>query len=313
MLTTPTIYCLLLAIVEVPNVQAKSVRPIGVEAKLEDYPFLVHLSVTYPWSWTGEFKPLPFAGTYIKPSWVLTAAMVLRNVSTLWMTPLPDDAVECRMGLTQADPDTLKTVPAIKSKKLFTHPEFKLSLKFVLEVNVGLIYLKEPFELSETIGTIDLPTKAVDYDGKKLTIVGYSGIFNLLDAQTMEEFDKFRVPADHMKLRILRAQSTDCIEGLDDQICIGRKGESSSWAYDVGGPLIYKKRLVAIAVPNWSAEDIKHSVTYQILFPYKDWIDSSISGKMAGKLKTSDSPVQRHRAIPIVYFNLAVVYLIKFT
>lgn len=304
------IYCLLLAIVKVPYGEAKNnVKPIGDVAKLEDYPFLVYLSVEYPVT-PGPLTSLPFGGAYIRPLWVLTAGLVLRNISMLWLTTLPHDAVECRMGLRRADPESLRAAPAIRSKLLLTHPDMKLLLKSPNEANIGLVLLERPFGFSKTIGMVNLPPTVGNYVDKDVTLVGYSGIFILINALIIKKSNKYNVGPEHMKLRKLTAKTKKCHLGRPDHICIGHIGGSSAWAYDVGGPLLYNNQLIAIAVPDWSSKNIGEYATYQILGPYKAWIDASITSNVEKRM-SADS-VHRVRAISLyLNLNLAVVYLIK--
>lgn len=291
------ICCLLLALAEIPNSVAEpEAKQIGVEAKLEDFPFIAHINTNYEAN--GNKFTLQCAGSYIKPMWILTAALCILNVTTKYKEKLDVDAIECRMGVTQADPESLKSVPAIKPRKVYENDQ--LTLTDSVKHNLGLIQLEKTFALSATVGTIEYPRLPRDIAGKELTTVGYSTVYLLVVTE---------VPAENMKLRKLTAKAwteDQCKKGQSDgRICIGEPG-GTAWTFDQGGPLIYDNTLIGVATHATRAiedEGIFEDVNY-----HKAWLESTILNNMRGK-KTAGSAQRPIRTVSVIYLNIALLYL----
>lgn len=307
MIAVVKIWCLLIVFLLITNHEMEALTPgiIGNEANLEDYPFIVYLSVNY--KLLGETFTDPCAGTYIKSSWVLTAGECIRNSSAFWSDYVELNSLECRMGVRQADAAHLQSYPAIKAKRLFVHPRFDRE-RLTVKGNVGLVLLEKPFDLSETVATIDLPTAAIDLTGKTVTTVGYSTIYQYVPTYQ-------RVPDEYKKLRLLNAEvwyPTECrsnFRGVKGQVCIGEPA-GHAWAFDLGGPLLLGKQLVGIVTVDVD-KGLEFFGVYDELFQYKSWIESTIARILVGR-KMSNSVRRARVAIPIVFLNLVLVYLFKF-
>lgn len=303
MFTGLKICCLLLLFAKF---SVQNPEEFGVAANLEDYPFLVYLNVTF--YIFVNVRNTPCGGAYIKPSWVLTSGVCLRNFTLFWSRNILDDSMECRMGLPRGDFGTVERTPAIKSKKVFTHPSFSFGHDYFVS-NVGLVQLERPFELSPTVALIELPTAAVDLIGKEVTVIGYSTIWYHVSGY-------IEIPPEFMNLRTITAEvwpRKQCADkhATSDQFCIGGP-EEPSWCFDVGGPVLYENMLVGVSGPDINRNSPGEEALNQYIFPYTEWIESTISGNLAGRMMVAS--VQRPTAIPVVVcLSFALVYLIKFT
>lgn len=258
----------------------------------------------------GTSKSFICGGAYIKPSWVVTVAVCLRNFTAMFV-PIDRGAAECRMGISGGDANSLSAVQAIKSRSTHTHPKFVTTgVEMSMQTNVGLVLLEKPFELSPKVATIEIAAPGLDYVGKVITIAGYSSILLLY----MMTQGKSELPADTLKLRSRTGTAWEKAKckaeiGMADHFCIG-DSDDGPWEYDIGGPAIYNKQLIGISVTNAAPQNIDSCGIYQDVIVYKEWIDEVLSSNLEGKMS---SFIQRTRAIPVVvYLNLAVACLMKF-
>lgn len=301
-------YCLLsalpLAFAQFPDDETEYAGSdeVGKRAKLEDYPFLVQIEVKVEGTGeTSDSESIPCVGSYIKPKWVLTAAVCLKHFRNRSGKPkiVPDSNVQCKMGLTSAEEEQ-EAEANVKSAKIYVHSGFKIIPKYENDYsfghasfnNIGLVHLEKAFTLSSTIGTIALPTSPVDYGGKA-TVVGYDTLLGegFLNAT----------------LRALTAPiwpKNKCREKTNSstKICIGDDGvdELQQLEYDMGGPLIYNHMIIGVATPRM---DLQFQYgEYEDVYAHKDWINSII------KKDTSCC----YRSPKINILNLLIVCLIKF-
>lgn len=298
------IYYLLTAIV--PSVftqmsEHKEEKIIGNEAKLEDYPFLAHLTIVE--GMFGAPRSWPCGGSCIRPEWVLTSAVCLQLDHYETGVAVSDDAVEVRMGLRRAEPEQVKTITPIKSVAVIRHPDLAGKEDHVIN-NIGLVRLERAIDSSPTIGTIDLTSTVMDYS-RKVTMAGYSTITWI----RTEDPDS---PPGYMKLRSLTVPvwpKSKCDVNIHGgtQICLGEP-QGMIWGYDLGGPLIYNKQLIGVTAPNMN--QIYNYGVFEDVFAHKDWIETAITSEIKTR-KTSS--VQRLKATSIVYlFIYLIVYVIKF-
>lgn len=281
---------------------------LGHEAKVEDFPFLVHLSISINIPNIAGMPKLshyPCTGSYIKPWWVLTAAICLKNnynpSGLLGM--VPDVGVECRMGILRADLLQLQNIEPVNSEKLFVHSDFDLihagRIGLISIHNIGLVRLQKPFEPSSTVGFIDLPTTQIDYSGS-VTTAGY----NTAKWLERKEFDK-KVDLGLRTVTYAIWPKDKCKEmsNRTAKICVG-EAKDKPWKFDIGGPLIYQKLLIGIATPRTDFE-VKFG-TYEDVYTHKEWINYVT--RLTPKMFNCD---QRLRDSTIIYFNFVILYLIN--
>lgn len=268
MFPTAKIYCLLLLIVVVcgykrvrfSGMQAKIVG--GHEVKITEHPYMVKLEIS---SDGGAFL---CGGSYIKPLWVLTASHCLdANDHDTSLPPIVGTEltrVKCIMGID--DTDTAQSVQKQRSVQLFMHPQYQRNDSFVCN-DIGLIQLREPFNLSSTVQMIPTPTTSLIAGGETVTIIGWGAVGGFLSG----------MPHQLQALDTIAHSIYDCkrVTESPSVICIGERG-SIACSGDSGGPLIFRKTVVGVCSYGFGCGG--EVAVYESVFSHREWL-RNVSGE----------------------------------
>lgn len=280
----------------------------GIKATIEEYPFIVHLTIEVD---KVELKDLVkffyCVGSLVDPMWVLTAAGCL-NTNFLFPELKPavvsKNLVELRVKLRKATPLEIAAEAAQKAVDVLIHPDYTIDKKKEKH-NFGLVKLLNPFDLLSKSGVADIPDNNVNFE-QNVTIVGYN--------QFMRNVAVTQNATDHVEKLDMSLQKLSsgvwahdkCMAKADNNpaaICIGEPGRVP-WIFDHGGPLLYEKKIVGIALGSDSPTEYG---VYEDVYAHRAWLDSHIK---ANTTQEGGSAVQ-NPIIGIIYLNIAVVNLIK--
>lgn len=300
-----------LPVIELPSIE--DLLP-GIKAEVEDYPFLVHLSVEVTMSDQIEFmdifKFLMCVGSLVSPMWVMSSACCL-NTNFLFPTLEPqivsNDKVHCRVRVKKATPIEIATEAAITAAEVLVHPEYAVE-NFRSVHNFGLIRLQKAFDLIPKTAFVDIPDNTIDFNDD-VTIVGYNNFLWTQMFMANKTDDLAKVDTSLQKLSSKVWTRETCQEKAHNPaaICIGQKG-NLPWILDFGGPLIHNNKVVGIALG--SDAPTEYGV-YEDVYSHRAWIASKVQiDGNATKDEDSASGVQCHNDISIIYFDLVIIYLL---
>ncbi|KAK9703462.1 Trypsin [Popillia japonica] len=237
----------------------------GTDAKIEDFPFMVRIEIHEG----GAF--LICGASYIKPTWVLTAAHCIDandgDISLPPSVPSQEDMVICIM-----EKDDAKQIKYQigQSKKLIIHPGYFRNHTSVAN-DLGLILLQNPFSITTKAKIGKLIDTEIDYSGASVFIIGW-GATKVTDT-----------PANITQPRKLQMLKT-VVHNMDEcrrrtrskaTICIGKEG-GISCSGDSGSPLVYNNMVIGVCSYGFGCSG--ETAVYGNVYNHLDWIKEVTEG-----------------------------------
>ncbi|XP_034944977.1 trypsin-like [Chelonus insularis] len=233
-------------------------RIVGGESiSIEAMPFMVSIQ------WRHEFSH-HCGGSYIKPSFVLTAAHCLVRNSGVHWTPEDYNAFVVMAGSSNLGYSPTWQIRNVEW--IIPHPKFTFR---PMTHDIGLVKIVKPFRLTRYVNFLPVPSfydHTLFNDPKICTVSGWGRTANRYDPMVLR----------HVNVPLM--QMAQCKEYLgasfsSEQICAGRlEGGVDACQGDSGGPLICDGKQVGLVSWGYGCAEPYSPGAYTRVDLYLNWI-----------------------------------------